>query len=314
MTDTPEPITDANTLAATADRLRSAGWFALDTEFIRERTYWPHLCLIQVATDDLIGLIDPLRIDRLDPLLEVVFDADVTKVLHAAAQDLEIFHHLVGRVPAPVFDTQVAAPLLGHPEQAGFARLVESILGVQLGKGHARTDWSERPLPEAALAYAADDVRYLVPLYHAIHRGLAERGRLEWLDDEMARLTDPGRYERDAADAWRRLKGVDRLPEAGRAVVQALAEWREKQARDADIPRGHVLRDDAVVDIARALPRTRRQLGRIRSLKPNTLEQHRDTVLDLVAEARGRQAPQRDSGDATASTRSMREAKPWSTR
>jgi ribonuclease D len=299
MSRAPTPITDTEALAETADALRRAGWFALDTEFIRERTYWPRLCLIQVATDDLVAVIDPLRIDRLAPLLEVVFDDDVTKVLHAAAQDLEIFHRLVGRVPAAVVDTQVAAPLLGYPEQAGFARLVESMLGVQLGKGHARTDWSERPLPEAALAYAADDVRYLVPLYHAVHRGLAERGRLEWLDDEMARLTDASRYERAAADAWRRLKGVDRLPDAGRAVAQALAEWREEQARDADMPRGHVLRDDALVDIARALPRTQRQLGRIRSLKPSTLEHHRETVLDLVAEARARRPPQRESDDET---------------
>ncbi|PSQ93813.1 MAG: ribonuclease D, partial [Proteobacteria bacterium SW_6_67_9] len=177
MTTPPPLITTPAELAATAERLRAAGWFALDTEFIRETTYWPRLCLIQVATADTLALIDPLTLDDLTPLLEVLFDPGVTKVLHAAAQDLEIFHHMTGEVPGPIFDTQVAAPLLGWPEQAGFARLVEGVLGERLGKGHARTDWSERPLPEEALAYAADDVRYLVPLYQYLHHNLADRGR-----------------------------------------------------------------------------------------------------------------------------------------
>jgi ribonuclease D len=293
MSRAPTPISDTGTLAETAEALRRAGWFALDTEFIRETTYWPRLCLIQVATDDTLAIIDPLAVASLYPLLEVVFDTHVTKVLHAAPQDLEIFHRLGGTVPAPVFDTQIAAPLLGFPEQAGFGRLVESILGVSLSKGHARTDWNERPLPNNALAYAADDVRYLVPLYHAIHERLAARGRLDWLDDEMAHLTDASRYERASTEAWRRLKGVDRLPEAGRAVAQALAQWREDRARGDDVPRGRVLRDDALVDIARALPRNRHQLGRIRSAKGGALEQYRDTVLDLVAQARERSAPAR---------------------
>lgn len=292
MAESPPLINTPAGLAETVDRLRGRDWFALDTEFIREDTYWPRLCLIQVATDDHLACIDPLALESLEPLLELLADPAITKVLHAADQDLEVFHQLSGRVPAPVFDTQLAAPLLGFPEQAGFGRLVESLLDVRLEKGHARTDWSERPLPAAALAYAADDVRYLVPLYQALRAGLAERERLPWLEEEFARLTDAARYERAPEDAWRRLKGVDRLPGPARAVVRALARWREEQAREANVPRGRVLRDDALVDLARALPKDRKQIGRLRSLRGRPLERHGDALLALVAEARHETPPE----------------------
>lgn len=292
----PPLIDSPEALSAIADHLRTSDWFALDTEFIREDTYWPRLCLVQVATDERLACIDPLALDTLEPLLGVLYDPGVTKVLHASGQDLEIFHHLDGRVPAPVFDTQLAAPLLGYPEQAGFATLVETLLGVRLDKGHARTDWSERPLPAAALSYAADDVRYLVPLYRHIREALAERGRLGWLDAELAWLTDAARYERPPEDAWRRLKGVERLPGPGRAVARALAAWREQEARARDLPRGRILRDDALVEVARTLPRDRDQLRRMRALRGAALERHGDTLLRLVAEARAQPAPELDRG------------------
>lgn len=290
-----ELITRTSDLEPLATHLREHGWFALDTEFIREKTYWPKLCLIQVATPRRLACIDPLACDSLEPLLAVLDDHAVTKVLHAAEQDLETFHHLTGRMPQPLFDTQIAAPLLGHPEQAGYARLVEAVLGVKLAKGHARTDWTERPLPPDALAYAADDVRYLVPLYEALHAGLAERGRLEWLADDFRALTDPARFERPPADAWQRLKGFERLSASGRAVAAALAEWRERTAREQDRPRGHILRDDALMDIARTLPADRRALDRLRSLRDNVAARHGERLLELVAEARKRQAPAIDA-------------------
>lgn len=298
---TAPPLIDSpEALSAIAAHLRTCDWFALDTEFIREDTYWPRLCLIQVATDEHLACIDPLALDTLEPLLGVLYDPAVTKVLHASGQDLEIFHHLDGRVPAPVFDTQLAAPLLGFPEQAGFATLVETLLGVQLAKGHARTDWTERPLPAAALSYAADDVRYLVPLYREIRDALAARGRLGWLDAELVRLTDASRYERPPEDAWLRLKGVERLPGPGRAVARALAAWREREARTRDLPRGRILRDDALVDVARTLPRDHSQLRRIRALRGAGLERHGDTLLRLVAEAREQAAPEVERGGRTA--------------
>ncbi len=300
MSQAPPLVTTAAGLAETVDALRQRDWFALDTEFIREDTYYPQLCLIQVATDDHLACIDPLALDHLDPLVELLDDPAVIKVLHAASQDLEVFHQISGRVPAPVFDTQLAAPLLGYPEQAGFARLVESLLSVHLAKGHARTDWRERPLPPAALAYAADDVRYLVPLYEALHAGLAERDRLGWLDEEFARLTDATRYERDPDAAWRRLKGVDRLPDAGRAVARALARWREERARADNVPRGHILRDDALIDLARAQPGDRKQMARLRSVRGRALDRHGEALLDLIGKARHQAPPPSEAGPAAA--------------
>lgn len=287
----PEMITRSSELVPLAEQLRAHGWFALDTEFIRETTYWPRLCLIQVATTERVACIDPLACDSLEPLFAVLHDPQVTKVLHAAEQDLEIFHYLTGRVPAPLFDTQVAAPLVGYPEQAGFARLAEAVLDVRLAKGHARTDWTERPLPPDALAYAADDVRYLVPLYLALHEALEARGRLHWLDEDFRALADPARFERPASAAWKRIKGVERLPPAGRAVAAALAEWREETARERDRPRGFILRDDALLDIARTLPKDSRGLGRLRSLRSPVVDHHGDRLLELVAAARDHPPP-----------------------
>jgi len=300
-------IVDEQGLHDTVARLRASDWFALDTEFIREDTYWPRLCLVQIANDEHLACIDPLALDTLQPLLDLLYEPGITKVLHAAGQDLEIFHHLGGRVPAPVFDTQVAAPLLGLPEQAGFGRLVEQLLGAHLQKAHARTDWSERPLPEAALAYAADDVRYLVPLYHALRDALDERGRLAWLEPEFEQMARPDRYERPAEDAWRRVKGVERLPESGRAVAQGLARWREDEARARDVPRGRVLRDDALLDVARARPRDEAQLRRLRSLRGNVLERHGNRLLQLVAEARDGPAPALPQGRSAAPALSARD-------
>lgn len=289
--DTPLLINDPAALEEALNRLAQSDWFAIDTEFIREETYWPRLCLVQVATPDFLACIDPIALDDLDGLFALMQDPGITKVFHAAGQDLEIFHHLTAKVPAPVFDTQVAAPLLGHPEQAGFARLVSGLLGVELEKGHARTDWSRRPLPPEVLTYAADDVRYLVPLYERIHAELAERGRLEWLQPEFARLTDPARYDPPAAEAWQRVKGGDRLPDRGRATLQALAEWRENTARDEDVPRGRIARDDVLIDIARSQPKSRAQLGQMRSVRGPLIDRHGERLLELVAESRQTQPP-----------------------
>ena len=284
-------IADAPALRALCAELHDAPWVALDTEFVREDTYWAQLCLIQVATPARVACIDPLALDDLAPLLALLHDPQVTKVLHSASQDLEIFHHLDGRVPAPVFDTQLAAPLLGHGEQVGFSRLVADVLGVELDKSQSRTDWHERPLPAAAVEYAANDVRYLVPLYEALQAELERRGRLAWVAAEMAELTRPERYERSADTAWQRLRGVERLPPAGRAVARDVAAWREETARARDVPRGRVLRDDVILDLARTRPRNRRQLERIRGLRGGVAERYGQRLLEIVAAARAADAP-----------------------
>jgi len=297
---TAEMVCDAPALRALCAELHQQPWIAVDTEFLREDTYRARLALIQVGTPTRIACVDPLALDDLQPFFEVLANPEVVKVFHSASQDLEIFHQIAGRIPAPIFDTQIAAPLLGHGDQIGFARLVEEVVGVELDKSQSRTNWLERPLPQAAIEYAGNDVRYLVPLYLHMHGELERRGRLDWLAPEMEALTRPERYERAAEDAWRRLRGIDRLPAIGRAIARDVAAWREQTARERDIPRGRVLRDEIIIDVAKTRPANQRQLERIRGLKGPALERHGRRLLELVASARAEDAPALDNGNREA--------------
>ena len=267
--------------------LSQAPWFAIDTEFLREKTYYPKLCLVQVATPDHVACIDPLALDDMTPLLDVIFDSGITKVMHAARQDMEIFYHLRGTVPAPVFDTQIAALLLGLPDQVGYGGLVQELLGVKLHKLHSRTDWSQRPLDEAQLHYAADDVIYLAQAYQLMLDNLGESGRLDWLADDFQALSDPELYAAHPENAWLRVKGANKLSGAALATLQALAAWREDRAQTLDRPRGWVLRDDVLLDIARHRPDSPASLGKIRGLNEHTVRKHGDELLALVAQAAG---------------------------
>ena len=267
--------------------LSQAPWFAIDTEFLREKTYYPKLCLVQVATPDHVACIDPLALDDMTPLLDVIFDSGITKVMHAARQDMEIFYHLRGTVPAPVFDTQIAALLLGLPDQVGYGGLVQELLGVKLHKLHSRTDWSQRPLDEAQLHYAADDVIYLAQAYQLMLDNLGESGRLDWLADDFQALSDPALYAAHPENAWLRVKGANKLSGAALATLQALAAWREDRAQTLDRPRGWVLRDDVLLDIARHRPDSPASLGKIRGLNEHTVRKHGDELLALVAQAAG---------------------------
>ena len=272
--------------------LSRAPWFAIDTEFLREKTYYPKLCLLQVATPGHVACIDPLALDDMTLLLDVIFDSSITKVMHAARQDMEIFYHLRGAVPAPVFDTQVAALLLGLPDQVGYGGLVQELLGVKLHKLHSRTDWSQRPLDEAQLQYAADDVIYLAQAYQLIQEKLGESGRLDWLTDDLQALSDPALYAAHPDSAWLRVKGANKLSGDALAVLQALAAWRESKAQTLDRPRGWLLRDDVLLDIARHRPATSVSLGKIRGLHENSVRKHGDELLALVEKAAGtRPAP-----------------------
>jgi ribonuclease D len=266
--------------------LSAAPWIAIDTEFLREKTYYPKLCLVQVATPDRVACIDPLALDDMTPLLDVIFDSGITKVMHAARQDMEIFYHLRGSVPAPVFDTQIAALLLGLPDQVGYAGLVQELLGIKLHKLHSRTDWSQRPLDAEQLHYAADDVIYLAQAYQLIQDRLRETGRLDWLADDFRALSDPAVYAAHPENAWLRVKGANRLSGAALSTLQALAAWREEKAQAMDRPRGWLLRDDVLVDIARHRPENPARLGKIRGLHENTVRKHGDDLLALVAGAR----------------------------
>ncbi len=275
-------------LSRLCERLAGSEWLALDTEFQREKTYYSKLCLIQVATADVVACIDPLALESLDCLLSVIYEPKITKVMHAAIQDLEIFYYLRGEVPQPVFDTQVAAPLLGFPEQTGYAALVSGMLGIKLSKAHTRADWTRRPLSDGQIRYAVDDVRYLAQLYPRLRRSLAEKERLSWLAEDFAALSEPGRYEVDPAAAWRRVRGGERLSGERLSVLQSLAAWRERTARQENRPRSWLIRDENLLDIARLLPETPAELSEIRGLRERFLARHGESVLRVVGAARKR--------------------------
>lgn len=278
-------IDTAPTLKDFCAALRGEPWLAVDTEFLRENTYYPKLCLIQIATPNQVACIDAQALLDLGPLLSLLFEPVITKVMHAARQDLEIFYHLRGALPRPVFDTQIAAPLLGYPEQAGYATLVEAMLGIHLSKSHTRADWSHRPLSPAQLQYAADDVRYLARLYPLLHGKLETLGRIAWLEEDFTNLTDPSEYDRPPQQAWLRIRGVQHLRGRRLAAAQALAAWREQTARDSDQPRNWVLKDDNLLDLAKMLPGDNTALLRVRGLNPQVIHKYGPTLLAVINQA-----------------------------
>jgi ribonuclease D len=278
-------VTTQSQLEAAAFRLHSATRLAIDTEFMRERTYYPQLCLVQVATDSDCFLVDPLAGLELERLYVLLADRSKLKILHAARQDLEVLQ-LGGRpVPAPVFDTQVAAAMLGFPPQAGYAELVARQLRHSIDKGQTRTDWSRRPLTPEQLAYAADDVHHLLALHTDLSSQLRAKGRDAWLQEDAAALTDPSLYRTEPGEAWRRLKGLGRMKPREQAAASALAEWRERRAIEADKPRGWILTDEAIYAVATMAPRTIGDLEAVRALPPAVVRKRGDELLALVASA-----------------------------
>ncbi|MCG5536668.1 ribonuclease D [Ectothiorhodospira mobilis] len=291
--EAPRFIDQGDALQALCARLQQAPWIALDTEFLREKTYYPRLCLVQVATEEEVACIDPLALKDLSPLTALLQDPSILKVLHAGAQDLEIFFHRDGRVPAPVFDTQVAAALLGHGDQIGYGRLIQAVLGVELEKGHSRTDWSRRPLEPEQLRYAADDVRYLAQAYPRMREALEAKGRLAWLEEDFRRLEDAGSYRPDPETIWQRVKGLNTLRRPRQmAVVQDLARWREQEAMRCDRPRRWLLQDEVILDLARRQPQDLQTLAKVRGLAEATVQRHGETLLGLIRGAMAR--PQED--------------------
>ncbi len=267
-------------------RLRGSTWLALDTEFIREKTYFPRLCLLQIANEELVACVDPLVLSDLGELLDIIYDSEIVKVFHAGRQDLEIFFYLKNELPQPLFDTQIAAALLGYGDQIGYGALVKEMLGIELAKAHSRTDWSLRPLELEQVHYAADDVRYLRELYQKQRKTLADLGRLEWLADDFAVLADPHTYQNTAGETWRRVRGHQHLRGAQLAVLQAVAAWREEQARQLDKPRKWLLRDDVLLELARRQPKDRQALNRIRGLETGSQRRYGSEILALIRTAR----------------------------
>lgn len=267
-------------------RLLAVGRFGLDTEFVGERSYLPRLELIQVATAEECALVDCRAVSDLDPFFEILANPAVEKVVHAGRQDLELFYRLSGTVPAPVFDVQLAAAMVGYGAQPGYGPLVERLLGVTLEKSETLTDWSQRPLTPEQIAYAADDVRYLLPLYERLRERLIELGRWEWLQEELRRLEAGIRAESVTPEqAYLRVKGRGSLRAKGLVVLRALAAWREEVARERDRPRTSILRDEALVEVARKAPTTVEALRGLRAVRSRELTRSAEEVVRRVREA-----------------------------
>jgi ribonuclease D len=304
-------ITTNAELETAVAALAKSAFVTVDTEFIRETTFWPELCLIQMAAPGVTALIDPLApgLD-LAPFFALMADEAVVKVFHAARQDIEIIHHLGDLLPHPVFDTQVAAMVCGFGDSVSYDQLVQKITGAQLDKSSRFTDWRHRPLSEKQLTYALADVTHLIDVYNHLAAELEREQRGHWLNEEMDVLTSRETYDPDPEDAWKRLKMRLRKPQE-LAVVQAVAAWREREARDRNVPRGRVIKDDAVYEIAQQQPRDTTALSRLRtvpkgwerSATATALLQVVNTALDLPKDQMPRlpklaQAPEGSSAAA----------------
>jgi ribonuclease D len=260
-------ITTTEALADLCGRLAKADFITVDTEFMRENTYWPELCLVQIADTEEAAAIDPLApgLD-LTPLWDLLTDnEDVLKVFHAGGQDVEIVYNFTERTPHPIFDTQIAMMAISQSEQIGYSNMVESWLGITVDKGARFTDWSRRPLTERQIDYAIGDVTHLAKIFPKMLARLRKTGRGEWLDQEMEKLADPENYRNEPNEAWERIKAPSRNPTVlGR--LKALAAWREIEAQDKNIPRGRIARDETLADIASHPPKTQADLAKVRGL------------------------------------------------
>jgi ribonuclease D len=280
-------ITTTAELTELCKRLAHSEFVAVDTEFMRENTYWPELCLVQIANTEVAAAIDPMAegID-LKPLLDLMCENDdVLKVFHAGGQDVEIIVNLTGKTPFPIFDTQIAMMAISQSEQIGYANLVETWLNLQIDKGARFTDWSRRPLTERQIEYAIGDVTHLSKIFPKVLKKLIKTGRGAWLDAEMEKLADPSNYLIDPDQAWKRIRSPGRNPVVlGRLKV--LAAWREGEAQHKNIPRGRIMRDETLADIASHPPKKQIDLGKVRGLsaawKDNDIGKR---MMKVVAEA-----------------------------
>ncbi|NQY96245.1 MAG: ribonuclease D [Henriciella sp.] len=277
------PITDQDELAAACERLAQGSFLCVDTEFHRETTYWPELCLIQASCEDYEVMIDPMS-DDLDigPFLQLLADPSRPKVFHAARQDLEIFNRLIGHPPAPVFDTQIAAMALGIGDSVSYDNLIQRILKRRIDKSSQFTDWKRRPLTEKQLVYALGDVTHLRDAYTKMLQWLKDQGRLEWVEAEMADLTDPALYDTSPENAWKRLK-LRKPNKDYTSVFASVAAWREEKAQTLNKPRRRILKDDAIQEIAGQKPQSEKAFDRLRAVPKGFIRsKYADGLMDAI--------------------------------
>ena len=285
-------IDSQDSLTEFVNNIRLSEWIVIDTEFIREKTYYPQLCLIQIAAGEHLACIDPIALKDLTPLYSIFHDPNIVKVFHAAQQDLEILYYDSGKVPAPIFDTQPAASILGIGDQIGYAGLVENLLGVSLAKTESRTDWSRRPLSEAQIEYAIDDVRYLQKLYPVILEKLQKGDRLNWPNRDFQRLTDPETYQLNARTRWQKVKGLQNLKSPQLSILRELAAWREEEASARNRPRRWIIGDEVLIDLARIQPTDVDGIAAIRGVNSDQAKRYGSFWLDCMEV--GRNSPKED--------------------
>jgi len=266
-----------------AEAVATEPFIAIDTEFVREKTYHPLPCLLQIAGAGQIFCLDLIALEGTAALTDVLMDRSVTKVLHSARQDLELFYALIGAVPGPVYDTQIAAALLGFPDQCGYGNLAKQVLDIDLEKGHARTDWSRRPLSTEQLRYAADDVRYLVPLFETLRQHLENRARSDWPDADFLALEDPRLYTPDPDSAWSKVKGWRQLEGAALARLQRLAAWREEIAVARNRPRRWILADDVIMQLAARAPADEEAIKDLDIVPPAVLRRYARDLIERLS-------------------------------
>ncbi|MCK5353581.1 MAG: ribonuclease D [Methyloprofundus sp.] len=267
-------------------KMKQESWLAIDTEFLREKTYYPKFCLLQIATLEWVACIDPIALEgEMDELFTVINDPSIIKVLHSCRQDVEIFYHLSGKLPAPVYDTQLVAPLLGFQENPGYAMLVSGFLNINLSKTHTRTDWSQRPLSAEQVQYAADDVIYLAQIYQMILQKLQDLGREDWLKEDFEQLMNPELYDIPPENAWLKIRGKNKLTGKQLAIVQALAEWREQVAKKDDRPKNWILRDELILDMAKLQPTDMQAVAQIRGINDGFVRRNGQKVCQLIKKA-----------------------------
>jgi ribonuclease D len=300
--DTPEQ------LAKLCEQIKKETWLALDTEFLREKTYYPKFCLLQIATPEWVACVDPIALPKLDVLFEAIYNPAIVKVFHSCRQDLEIFFQWTGQLPSPIFDTQVAAPLLGFQDNPGYAMLVSSLLSVNLNKAHTRADWSKRPLTEAELEYAADDVIYLCQIYQIMVQKLTALGRIDWLKNDFAELTNPALYTVDPEKAWFKIKGKNKLTGKQLSIIQTLAEWREKTAQAEDRPKSWLLRDELLFDLAKLQPETVPELANVRGINERAVNRYGKELCQLITAAKNRPPLPLNEKDRSAKKTQQQEA------
>ncbi len=282
MTETYTFIDNEKSLSQLCEQLKNASWLAVDTEFERVSTYYPELCLVQVSNGIDTAVIDPLVINNLEPLYDLLYMESITKVLHSAHQDLEIFFNIKGTVPTPLFDTQLAAPLFGYAQGIGYGNLVKEVLNIELDKGHARTDWKKRPLSKEQLRYAADDVIYLAKVYEIFLEKIKNVKDLSDFSQRTERLTKAETFQPDPEIMWKKIFAAKRLKGKQLEIVKKLAAWRETTARERNRPRKWIIADHPIIEMAKSTPENKDDLLQIDKVSEKMVERYGETFLKII--------------------------------